>query len=521
MWYSLQFKVMAVVGAILIASIALLLAFTAGTHERQLLRNTTLHTSRISDLAARSIQPEMVAHRATEIINILDGFVQEGELTTIRLFDKEGTIALSTTRSEINHRVDMTHEMCIKCHDDGQPHVQPPTLERGRIFRGTDGLRRLAVITPIYNAPPCYECHDQNQEVLGVLDAVSSLEGVDRAIQRVRSAAVMSGGLAILFAWLGVAFVLQRFVRRPVRRLLHGTVRVAEGDLDSQITVSGQDELAQLSAAFNAMTAKLKRAGDQHARWNQQLEDKVRIATSELETANERLREADRRRLEFIRTVVHHLRAPVAGMQSFLRLITSQVVGELTPKQQQQLDRADRKCGLLLATVNDLLDIAAVLEDRSPRVVESVDLAAVTAACVKQFAHLAEQKGLTLSLDVASPPIYVLATCRDLEFAVANLLSNAVHYTPHGSVRVAVGQQNGDAVLTVSDTGIGIPGSDLPHCFREFYRGENVTPYLYEGTGLGLSIVKNVVDKYGGKIDLESELGTGTTVTVSIPAKVT
>jgi signal transduction histidine kinase len=497
---------MAVVGIILFASIALLLAFTAGTHERQLLRNTTVHTSRISDLAARSIQPEMVAHRATEIINILDGFVREGELMTIRLFDKEGTIALSTTRSEINDRVDMTHEMCIKCHADGPPQVQPPTLERGRIFRGTDGQRRLAVITPVYNAPPCYECHDEGQEVLGVLDAVSSLEGVDRAIHSVRNAAAASGGLAILFAWLGVAVVLQRVVRRPVRRLLQGTERVAEGDLDSQIVVSGQDELAQLSAAFNAMTMKLKRAADQHMRWNQQLENKVRTATGELEAANESLREADKRRLEFIRTVVHHLRAPVAGMQSFLRLITSQVVGELTPKQQQQLDRADRKCGLLLATVNDLLDIAAVSEDRIPHAVESVDVCAVTAACVKQFTGLAEEKGVALSLAVASTPVYVLATCRDLEFAVANLLSNAVHYTQH-------------AVLTVADTGIGIPRPDLPHCFREFYRGENVTQYLYEGTGLGLSIVKSVVDKYGGTIDLESELGTGTTVTVSIPAK--
>jgi signal transduction histidine kinase len=74
-------------------------------------------------------------------------------------------------------------------------------------------------------------------------------------------------------------------------------------------------------------------------------------------------------------------------------------------------------------------------------------------------------------------------------------------------------------VLTVCDTGIGIPEDDLPHCFREFYRGNNVAQHYYEGTGLGLAIVKKVVEKYGGDIRLETSLGSGTTVTLSLPTR--
>ncbi|UCC70967.1 MAG: HAMP domain-containing histidine kinase [Gemmatimonadota bacterium] len=508
---------MLVVGIILSASIAVLLAYTAGTHERELLRHALSHTSRISDMAAQSIREEMAAHRTTEIVSILDAFTQEDELERIRLFDKEGTIVLSTERSEVHERVDMTHEMCIKCHTDGAPAVMPPPLERGRTFEGADGHRRLAIITPIYNGTPCYGCHDRSQNVLGVLDGIFSLQDVDASIQRVRRAAILSGVIAILFVWVGVAFALQRFVRQPVMRLLQGTERVAEGDLDCQLAVSSDDELGKLCAAFNAMTAKLRRAADARERWGRELENKVKTATKELEEANERLREADRRRSEFIRTVIHQLRAPVSGMQSFVRLITNQIVGDLNPKQQEMLGRVDKKCGLLLATVNDLLDMAAVSENRFQRAAESVDLCALAARCVSQFSHLADKKGVALALELEAEPAHVTATVRDLEYAVSNLLSNAVNYTLEGSVRVTVKTESDRVVLSVSDTGIGIMEDDLPHCFRDFYRGDNVTEHVYEGTGLGLSIVKKVVEKYGGDIDLESTLGVGTTVTISLP----
>lgn len=519
MWYSVQFRVMLIVGIILLASIALLLILTAGTYERQLLQHAILHTNRIGDLAARSISSDMVAHRTTEILTILDTYAQEDELEKIRLFDKEGTIVLSTERSETDDKVDMTAEMCIKCHNGGAPKVMPPPLERGRIFLAAGGSRRLATITPIYNAPPCYGCHDRKQKVLGVLDAVFSLEAVDASIQRVRRAAMISGAAALLFAWIGVAFVVQRFVRQPVKRLLQATQRVAEGDLDFQLTVSSQDELGKLCAAFNVMSARLQKAADEHVRWNKELENKVKTATKELEKANESLRAADRRRAEFIRTVIHQLRAPVSGMQSFLRLITNRIVGDLTPKQQEMLDRVDRKCSLLLGTVNDLLDMAAVSEDGIQRPAESVDLCDLAARCVNQFSHLADKKGIQLLFERESQVAPVVASVRDLQYAVSNLLSNAVHYTLEGTVRVRVGQRNDQVVLVVCDTGIGIPEDDIPQCFREFYRGENATQHFYEGSGLGLSIVQKVVDKYGGEITLESKLGIGTTVTVTLPAR--
>jgi signal transduction histidine kinase len=390
---------MLVVGVILLAAVALLLLHTAGTHERQLLSHAVLHTGRMSDIAARSIRPQMLAHRRAEILSVFDGYAQEDGLEKIRLFDKDGSIVLSTDRSEINDTVDMTHEMCIQCHADGPPQVLRPPLERGRIFATPDGSRRLAIITPIYNAPPCYDCHDRDQQVLGVLDAVFSLRTVDASIVSVRRAALLSGSAAVLLAWVAVALVMQRFVRTPVTRLLRGTERVSRGDLDVEIPVSSHDEIGQLCSAFNAMSTQLRKAA---------------------------ARDADRRRAEFIRTSVHQLRAPVSGMQSFLRLITRQIVGDLSPKQRETLDRVDRKCGLLLATVNDLLDMAAISENRLDRPAESVDVGAVAGRSIEQFSHLAEKKRIDLHLECHPGLPRVVAAPRDVEYALSNLLSNAV-----------------------------------------------------------------------------------------------
>jgi signal transduction histidine kinase len=521
MWHSIQIKIMAAVGVILLASVALLVFFIAQTHENQLLRQAILYTSRMSDMAEKGVRQEMLQHKRNEIMNIFDDFTQEDELEKIRLYDKEGIVVLSTDKSEINAKINMRHEMCVKCHISSSPLVLPATLERGRIFQGDDGDRRLAVIAPIYNAPPCYECHDKKQKVLGVIDAVFLLKGVDMSIRRVWSTSVISGIIAILLSWACIAVTVKRFVRKPIKSLLQATQRIARGDLETTIPITSQDEMGKLCAAFNSMSLNLKKAADENSRWNKELEKKVKIATQKLEVANQSLRDAYQQKSEFIRTVVHQLRAPVAGMQSFLKLITSHIIGELNPKQQEMLERANKKCALLLATVNDLLDMAAVSENTRRSPAESLDLNTIAVQCMEQFSPLAQKKGIRILLVRESENAPVTATVRDLEYAISNLLANAVNYTQTGKVSITVRNEKDHVVLTVSDTGIGIPEEDIPHCFKDFYRGDNVTEHLYEGTGLGLSIVKKVVDKYGGKIKLESKLNIGTTITLSFPKEKT
>jgi signal transduction histidine kinase len=105
-----------------------------------------------------------------------------------------------------------------------------------------------------------------------------------------------------------------------------------------------------------------------------------------------------------------------------------------------------------------------------------------------------------------------------LELALINLLTNAVEYTPAGGTVTVTAQTCGEYVeIQIGDTGIGIAAEDRPHLFEEFYRGENAKEMVREGTGLGLALVRHIVDRHGGRIDVDSELGCGTTVTLALP----
>jgi signal transduction histidine kinase len=130
----------------------------------------------------------------------------------------------------------------------------------------------------------------------------------------------------------------------------------------------------------------------------------------------------------------------------------------------------------------------------------------------------AEARGLTVTLDLPETPLLFLTTEEDMQRLVGNLLENAVKYTPPGG-KVWLGLRGGESEITivVSDTGIGISPEAMPHIFEEFYRGPNAKAVGKEGTGLGLSLVKRIVDLYQGKVQVQSELGKGTTFTVTLP----
>ncbi len=130
----------------------------------------------------------------------------------------------------------------------------------------------------------------------------------------------------------------------------------------------------------------------------------------------------------------------------------------------------------------------------------------------------AEKKGLTMSLDVGSEPIMLEGDRARIEQVVINVVSNSVRYTPEGG-SISVSARGGDEVsVTVADTGIGIPEADVPHLFDRFYRVDKGRSRAQGGTGLGLSIAKEIVDRHNGRIDVESRLGEGTVVTVTLPA---
>jgi len=236
--------------------------------------------------------------------------------------------------------------------------------------------------------------------------------------------------------------------------------------------------------------------------------------------AYQALERADRAKSDFVRMVAHELRSPLSAVQSMLKVLEEGIVGSLTSRQQDLIQRSERRVSTLLAMVNDLLDLAAGKMEQLRGEKKEIVLNDTIAKVAELLQTRAEEKGLKFEVDIAEKPLVLVGFEAGLERVLMNLVSNAVKYTPTGgSVTVRAWSEDNQIKVEVSDTGIGIPAEALPRVFEEFYRAKNAKAVEMEGTGLGLAIAKDVVEQHGGQISVESVEGEGSTFSMTLPNK--
>jgi two-component system sensor histidine kinase/response regulator len=259
---------------------------------------------------------------------------------------------------------------------------------------------------------------------------------------------------------------------------------------------------------------------------NQGLEHRrLRLETKRLQAIEEEARELGRAKVElekldamksrFMLTVAHELRAPIAAIQGYLGLILD---GYAADDEREMVESAYQRCGELLDMLHDLL-LLAHMKERAAGVnrARTVSVAKTLEEVAGLMKPEAERKRLTLKVEIRDRP-QMLADEEQLKQLWTNLISNGIRYTPPGgTVIVSLEERDGQVVGAVSDTGIGIAADDLPRIFDEFYRTHQAKEMEEHGTGLGLPIVKQIVDSYGGTIDVDSTVGKGTTFAFTLP----
>lgn len=229
------------------------------------------------------------------------------------------------------------------------------------------------------------------------------------------------------------------------------------------------------------------------------------------------LRALESYKSRLIATVSHELKNPLAALATNLELLHD----ASDPAEAAQLIGAVRRSsGRMSAIVTDLQSLGSA-GGAALRDVQQVDLGAVVQEVCALTADSAERRGLDLHWSVPAGPVMVSGVASDLDRLVGNLVSNAVKYTPAGGeVRVTLEAAGTEAVLTVADNGIGIAPQDQPRLFEEFFRSSDAAALAEPGTGLGLAIVRRIVDACGGRIEVESEPGVGSTFRVLLPGEV-
>jgi signal transduction histidine kinase len=269
----------------------------------------------------------------------------------------------------------------------------------------------------------------------------------------------------------------------------------------------------RMEAEILHRTSEVKEANRQLKAAKEKLEERE----AELAQLNDRLRELDRVKSEFFSNISHEFRTPLTLMLGPLDDVLAAPDQELSPNHRALLSAVNRNALRLQKLVNALLDFSRLEAKRLQINAVPTDLAALTSDLASNFQSVCERAGLQFTIHCPALPDPVLID-RDLwEKIVLNLLSNAFKFTFAGGIEINQ-QVVGDHIeLSISDTGSGIPAADIPHVFERFHRVQSAQGRTHEGSGIGLALVQELVRLHNGDVRVESEVGRGTTFTVSLP----
>ena len=523
---TLKFKVAFYLAAALSLTLLSFIVLVVRHQDEAMFDEALDHVTQLSSAIIRSTRFAMMQNQPYFVHRIITDIGSDKNIDRIRIFGKEGVVIDSTYSAEIGMKVDRKAEGCLSCHQTDRPVESVPQGKRWRVFEKPDGRRMLATMEVIRNEASCSEAgchfHKPSQSVLGVIDIVYSLEGIDRKVKR---GTVTIAGLSIAFivlATLAIVFFMHRLVFKPLRDLEAGAKKISSGNLDERIRVRSQDEFGQLAGSFNSMTAALKDTQDELREAAHSLEQKVERRTQQLRAAEAEA--VQREKLAAVGLlaagIAHELNNPLTGVLTFSHLLRDKMPkGSADAEDMDLVIKETKRCASI---IRRLLDFA---RQKAPekKYTDLNKLIVDTARFIERPAHL-NDTNITMDLDPTLPPIWIDED--QMKQVIMNLLVNAQHATERGggiTVRTRrsaaeAGPGSGTAraamaEVAVIDTGCGIADKDLQRIFDPFFTSKEVG----KGTGLGLSVSHGIVKAHGGSIRVHSALGAGSTFTVYLP----
>jgi signal transduction histidine kinase len=336
-----------------------------------------------------------------------------------------------------------------------------------------------------------------SQRLAGQVDAARSAaqSRLDATVTLIALIGVAGAGLCGLVGWW-----VMRTIRRPLSSLEDVVDRLGAGEVEARAPITGPTEIRRLARAVNEMA-----------------EENASSRAME-QVVTERLLDADRVKSEFVANVSHELRTPLTSIDGYLELLAEDLDGEVGQEHTQMLTVMQRNVVRLRALIEDLLDLGRV--ERRPGDLQPVDVASVVRTVAEDLRLAAGSREVTISVDVEDSPAVVRADATQLQRALTNLISNAVKFShAGGDVRLHLGASEREVELTVTDTGIGIPGADQRKLGERFFRASNAVEAHIPGTGLGLRMVQAIVNNHHGYFGVTSREGQGTTATVRLPVQ--
>jgi signal transduction histidine kinase len=376
-------------------------------------------------------------------------------------------------------------------------------LPDGGLITVSDTL--LSAMTESADAPRLVHTGGQAREFLDAAVVVAGGEGdfivyIKDNLESTRSLSYEIFRLILQSVALGfvvaaaVALLMSRTLLAPIRGMTRAAEEMAKGDFSRKIDVESSDEIGTLSVTFNNMA-------------------------SQLETNLEELRGAEQMRRDFVANVSHELRTPLTSVRAYAETIAEAEDMDAETRAEFLgviLHESDR----MTKIVTDLLELSRFDADRVAFAPSRFSLEDSVTGVYRAITLEAKRRAQELTIDLPDGLPEIVADRARIEQVLMNIMTNAVKYTPDGGkINVTGGERGNTAWVRISDTGFGIPESDLPRVFDRFYRVDKARSRESGGTGLGLSIAKEIITRHGGVISVESKPGEGSAFTVELPVE--
>ncbi len=491
---SLFFKVVFVTSLILIFAISFNVMWNTSLHGTSIEKLTHEKTKIIAEFIEENVIRAMEKGRHFDMHRILKNYLVYKDVRKIFLFRTDGIIRASTQDDELNKKLGDAEVYLKEHHFVREEMVQ---LKNGRKERE----RVYYYNTAILNRPECFQCHDKEQKIVGVLTVANSLKEMETMISKIEIHSIILAVITIAFLSFVLGFLFLKFINVPIKKLTQTMKKAEEGDFTARTSVKGRDEIGSLAENLNVMIEKLQLAKQEAEQYHQELVQRAdRMATIG----------------ELASGIAHEIRNPLAGIQGAI-----QILAEGFPKEDprtQVTDEIQKQIYKLERLVKELLNYAKPV----PANYLPTD---VNQLVDKVLSFFITQRGRSVDFRIeknlfSSLPKTMIDPS-SMEQAFLNIILNAQKAMPKGGTFTVStlefpqkkddGKEAPEVQIIFEDTGVGIPRENLPKIFNPFF---STRP---DGTGLGLSITKNIVEQSGGRIEVKSEVNVGTKFIITLP----
>lgn len=307
-------------------------------------------------------------------------------------------------------------------------------------------------------------------------------------------------GLIALFSSIMLYAFIRQSITKPLQELSAVAEEIGKGNF-RPAHVDSKDELGLFAETFNTMIAR------------------ILVTQDELKNELEKTKKLDRQKTEFLSIAAHQLRTPMAGIKWVVNMTASGDFGEIPSDAKEQLGKGVQNIDRMIALINSLLDVTEIETKGFTLTKKPEDIVAVAKEVTEELDLFAKNGEVTLELKTPTSPLSPIAIDKEkMKIVLHNVIDNAIKYTPKkGTASVVFEEKDKSIFIHVKDTGYGIPPEEQERIFSKFFRGSNIQTVQADGSGLGLFIVQQIVQSHDGQISFESEVGKGTTFTISLP----